>query len=73
MGSVQKEDIMSKQTWKLGGNAGQCVVEEKGRYTVFTFDQKEAALKWAKLKGSQVQTKIVGAAKIRSFIVIVKS
>ena len=62
-----------KQTWKLGGNAGTCVVEDKGRYTAFTFDQREAAEKWAAKKGVKAQPKITGAAKTKTFVVIVFS
>lgn len=64
---------MAKKIMKLGGNAGECVIDQRDRYTVLTFDQKEAADKFAQSKGVQVQTKIVGAAKVRSFVVIVKS
>ena len=62
---------MSKQKWNLGENAGTCVVESRGRYKSFTFDQRDAADKWAQLHGSRVQPKIVGPAKIKTFVVIV--
>jgi|APGre2960657444_1045066.scaffolds.fasta_scaffold299683_1 hypothetical protein len=64
---------MKKVTWKLGGNAGICVVDNRGRYTSYNFDQKDSANKWAQLKGSHVQAKITGAAKIKTFVVIVHS
>jgi hypothetical protein len=64
---------MKKVTWKLGGNAGICVVDERERYTSYNFDQKDSANKWAQLKGSHVQVKITGAAKIKTFLVIVYS
>jgi len=71
--SKGERQVMAKKIMKLGGNAGECVIDQRDRYTVLTFDQKEAADKFAQSKGVQVQTKIVGAAKIRSFVVIVKS
>ena len=72
-GQSKEESVMKKVTWKLGGNAGICVVDERGRYTSYSFDQKDSANKWAQIKGSHVQAKTTGAAKIKTFVVIVHS